>query len=111
VHITARAIDRDHVYKLWSLGCRDIIRETYDSSIRMGRSALEAMGHDRQAAQAMVSAFEEMDRSSMREVADLYDTNIPAWQNEPLIAKIRELRAEWDPKLREQMDEITKRGR
>ena len=111
VHITARAIDRDHVYKLWSLGCRDIIRETYDSSIRMGRSALEAMGHDRQAAQAMVSAFEEMDRSSMREVADLYDTNIPAWQNEPLIAKIRELRAEWDPKLREQMDEITKRAR
>ena len=111
VHIVARAIDRDHVYKLWALGCRDIIRETYDSSLRMGRSSLEALGHDRQAAQAMVSAFEEMDRTSMREVADLYDVDLPAWQNEPLLERIRQLREIWDPKLREQMDEIIQRGR
>ena len=38
-NLIARAIDRWHVYDLWSAGCRDIIRETYDSSIRMGRSA------------------------------------------------------------------------
>ena len=111
LHVTARAIDRDHVYKLWSLGCRDIIRETYDGSMRMGRSALEALGHDRQEAQAMVDAFEEMDRSSMREIADAYRVDTPAHENEELLAKIRELRSEWDPKLREQMDEITKRRR
>ncbi|QIG52928.1 potassium transporter [Altererythrobacter sp. BO-6] len=111
VHITARAIDRDHVYKLWALGCRDIIRETYDGSLRIGRSALEALGHDRQSAQAMVDVFEEMDRSSMRELADLYKIDVPSWENEPLLAKIREMRAEWDPKLREQIDEIVKRGR
>ena len=111
VHITARAIDRDHVYKLWALGCRDIIRETYDGSMRIGRSALEALGHDGQAAKAMVDAFEEMDRRSMPLVADLYRVDVPAHENEPLLAKIRELQAEWDPKLREQMDEIVKRGR
>ncbi len=111
VHIVARAIDRDHVYKLWALGCRDIIRETYDGSLRIGRSALEALGHDRQAAQAMVDAFEEMDRSSMRALADLYQVDVPAHENEALLAKILELRAEWDPKLREQIDEIVKRGR
>ena len=111
VHIIARAIDRDHVYKLWALGCRDIIRETYDGSLRIGRSALEALGHDRQSAQAMVDVFEEMDRSSMRELADLYKIDVPSWENEPLLAKIREMRAEWDPKLREQIDEIVKRGR
>ncbi|MCL4674137.1 MAG: cation:proton antiporter, partial [Sphingomonadaceae bacterium] len=44
LHVTARAIDRNHVFELWSYGCRDIIRETYDSSIRMGRSAYEALG-------------------------------------------------------------------
>ncbi len=93
------------------MGCRDIIRETYDGSLRIGRTALEALGHDRQSAQAMVDAFEQMDRSSMREVADVYDVNIPAWQNEALVAKIRDLRAQWDPKLREQMEEIVKRGR
>ena len=93
------------------MGSRDIIRETYDSSLRMGRSALEGLGHDRQAAQAMVDAFEEMDRSSMVVLADLQRADIPSWQNEPLIAKLRELRGDWDRKLAEQMDEIMKRGR
>ena len=111
VHIVARAIDRDHVYTLWALGSRDIIRETYDSSLRIGRSALEGLGHDRQAAQAMVDAFEEMDRSSMRALADLQRVDIPSWQNEPLLAKMKELRGDWDRKLAEQMDEIMKRGR
>jgi CPA2 family monovalent cation:H+ antiporter-2 len=39
--VVARAVDRDHVYDLWAYGCRNIIRETYDSSLRIGRSALE----------------------------------------------------------------------
>lgn len=111
LHVIARAKDRDHVYHLWAMGCRDIIRETYDSSLRMGRSAFEALGVDRQAAQAMTDAFEERDRTSMGELAALYRLDIPSWENEPLLAKIRELRAEWDPKLREQMDAIVARGR
>ncbi|MEP5938980.1 MAG: monovalent cation:proton antiporter-2 (CPA2) family protein [Erythrobacter sp.] len=109
VHIVARAIDRDHVYQLWSLGCRDIIRETYDGSLRIGRSALEALGHDRQSAQAMVDAFQEMDRQSMVEVADLYRMDIPVWENEELLGRIKELRKAWDPKLREQMNDIVDR--
>lgn len=111
LHVIARAIDRDHVYHLWAMGCRDVIRETYDAALRMGRSAYEALGADRQAAIAMADAFEERDRTSMREVADLYRLDIPAYENEPLLAKIRELRAEWDPKLREMMDDIVGRGR
>ncbi len=110
LHITARAVDRNHVYELWAHGCRDIVRETYDSTLRMGRSAYEALGMDRQQAEAAKDAFEEVDRRAMREVADLYDMGIPFDENEPLIAKVRELRAEWDPILREQMDEILKRG-
>ena len=111
VHVMARAVDRNHVYDLWHAGCRDIVRETYDSSLRMGRSVYEALGYDRQAAIAMVEAFETMDRTSMREVADTYRLDIPAYENEELLAKIRELKAEWDPKLREAMDEIAARGR
>jgi CPA2 family monovalent cation:H+ antiporter-2 len=110
LHILARAIDRDHVYKLWSMGCRDIVRETYDSSIRMGRSAFEALGHDRQQATAMADAFEELDRSSMVQIADVYDVDILPWDNEPLMAKLSELKKTWDPMLREQMEEIINRG-
>ncbi|MEP2736410.1 MAG: monovalent cation:proton antiporter-2 (CPA2) family protein [Erythrobacter sp.] len=109
LHVVARAIDRDHVYHLWSYGCRDIIRETYDSSVRMGRSAYEALGLDAQQARAMADAWEEMDRTSMREVADLYDLEIPASQNEALMDKVKELRGKWDPILREQMDDILRR--
>lgn len=106
LHVIARAKNRDHVYHLWAMGCRDVIRETYDSSLRMGRSAYEALGADRQTANAMRDTFEEMDRTSMRELADLYRLDIPAYENEPLVAKVRELQAEWDPKLREMMNEI-----
>lgn len=111
LHVIARAKDRDHVYHLWAMGCRDIVRETYDASLRMGRSAYEALGNDRQTAQAMTDAFEEMDRTSMRDVADLYRVDVPSWENEALIEKVKVLRAEWDPKLREQMDGIIQRGR
>ena len=111
LHVVARAKDRDHVYHLWAMGCRDIVRETYDSSLRMGRSVYEALGYDRQAAIAMVEAFETMDRTSMREVADTYRLDIPAYENVELLAKIWELKAEWGPKLREAMDEIAARGR
>lgn len=106
LHVIARAIDRDHVYKLWSLGCRDIIREIYDASLRMGRSAYVALGHDAKEAQEMTDTWEETDRKSMREVADLYVEDLPAWENEELMERIRELRKEWDPKLRAQMEEI-----
>ncbi|WP_375290233.1 monovalent cation:proton antiporter-2 (CPA2) family protein [Qipengyuania sp.] len=111
LHVIARAKDRDHVYHLWAMGCRDIIRETYDAALRMGRSAFEALGVDHQDALAMAEAFEERDRTSMQEVADLYRLDIPPWENEPLLEKIKELRTEWDPKLREMMDDIVAKGR
>ena len=111
LHVTARAIDRNHVYELWAYGCRDVIRETYDSSIRMGRSSYEALGMEAAQAQAAADAFEEMDRRMMPEVASLYRLDIPYHENEPLVAKVRELRSEWDPVLREQMDDILEHGR
>ncbi|MCB2082733.1 MAG: cation:proton antiporter [Sphingomonadaceae bacterium] len=111
VHVMARAIDRNHVFALWAYGCRDIIRETYDSSLRMGRSAYEVLGVDRQQAQAMTDAFEEMDRSSMREVADVFRLDVPFGENEELMERVKDLKTKWDPVLREQMDDILKRGR
>ena len=109
VHVIARAIDRSHVYDLWYYGCRDIIRETYDSSIRMGRSAFEALGMNAGQAQAAADAFEEMDRKFMPAIAELYDPDIAYGENEALIARVRQLRDDWDPILREQMIEILRK--
>lgn len=103
VHVVARACDRSHVYDLWAVGCRDIIRENYDSSIRMGKSAIKAMGINEQSAQLMAREFEEVDRASMQEVADLHDINIPSTENEAYMKRVGELMEEWESQLRGRM--------
>lgn len=100
LHVIARAYDRNHVYKLWSVGCRDIIRETYDSSIRAGRSALEALGVSKEEAAKRVADFEAADRKSISELAHLYDFEIPGHQNAPYVAKAREMMDEIEQQLR-----------
>ena len=91
VHIVARAIDRPHVYELWASGCRDIIRETYDSSLRAGRSVLEALGHDREVAEKLVSKMENFDRSTMPEMAGLYKIGVPISENQEFVKRGREI--------------------
>ena len=108
VHILARAVDRNHVYDLWHAGCRDIVRETFDGSIRMGASALEALGVDREHSIQMGEAFRRMDRKSMLEVADKYDPSIPAMENEEFIQSIIANLDEWQRDLRDEMDDIQK---
>jgi CPA2 family monovalent cation:H+ antiporter-2 len=100
LHVIARAVDRHHVYHLWALGCRDIIRETYDSSLRIGRSAYEALGASREIADRMKAEFDETNRRSMIEVADAYDVNIPAYENEAYIRKVRQMIESWDVELK-----------
>jgi CPA2 family monovalent cation:H+ antiporter-2 len=99
LHVIARAVDRHHVYHLWALGCRDIIRETYDSSLRIGRSAYEALGADRETADRMKAEFDESNRLAMVEVADAFDINIPVHENEAYIAKVRKVIESRDTEL------------
>ena len=106
VHIVARAVDRNHVYDLWHAGCRDIIRETYDSSLRMGRSAIEALGYNRDQAERMVEAFNELDRRNMLVAADHYDPAIPAFENEAYVGAILDMREDWEAELEKRMNAI-----
>jgi len=99
VHVIARAVDRNHVYDLWHAGCRDIIRETYDSSLRMGRSAIEALGYSNDQAQRIVDTFNELDRRVMVIAAEHYDPAIPALENEAYLNSIRETRGDWEAEL------------
>ncbi len=110
VHVIARAVDRDHVYELWAHGCRDIIRETYDSSLRMGRSAYEALGVPRGTSEKMIEAFNEMDRQSMVEVADAFDVNIPAHENKVYIERVRSMIAVREPELAARVTKIMTEG-
>lgn len=99
VHVVARAVDRHHVYDLWAVGCRDIIRDTYDSSMRMGRSALIALGMSEDEALQAAGIFEKVDRRFMREMADLYRPDVPSHENPEYVAKVKELTATWAEQL------------
>lgn len=99
VHVIARATDRTHVYDLWSVGCRDIIRETYDSSLRMGRSAFAAMGYTDEQAQILTDEFNRRDQIAMRETADVYQLGVPLSENQAYVDKVREIMKQWEVDL------------
>lgn len=104
VHVVARAIDRWHVYDLWAVGCRDIIRETYDSSIRAARSVFEAIGHPRDEAEKLIGIFEEFDRRTMVETAQAFiESDDPHSENSPYSKLIRENLGIWEAELKATM--------
>ncbi|SDI24666.1 cation:proton antiporter [Alloyangia pacifica] len=100
VHVIARAFDRFHTYELWAAGCRDVIRETYDSSLRTGRSALEALGMSPEMAERRTRAFETLDRKSMLELAQLHRLGEPNHENPEYTAKAREMQEMIERQLR-----------
>ena len=100
VYIVVRAIDRHHVYELWNAGARDIIRETFDSSLRAGRSALEALGVHPYDAERQVRGFVLNDREQMYELASVYDPDIPAHENAEYVEKTKKFLERYEQAMR-----------
>ena len=72
VHIVASGHDRHHVYELFEVGCRDIIRKTFDGAVRMGQSALEAMGVEHAMAADMAHGFVANDSAHLIAMAQMF---------------------------------------
>lgn len=89
VYLVARALDRHHVYELWNAGARDIIRDTFDSSVRAGRSALQALGVHPYDAERQVRGYALNDREQMLELAPLFDPDVPAHENTAYVEKTK----------------------
>ncbi len=111
VHVVARAIDRWHVYDLWSAGCRDIIRETYDSSIRAARSVFEAIGYPRAQAERLTGVFEEFDRKTMLETAQAFiESDDPLSENSAYSQLVRDSLELWEADLKARMQKVRDAG-
>lgn len=106
LHVIARAFDNNHVYDLWASGCRDIIRENYDSSLRMGRSAFEALGISHHKAEQMIDVFNQHDKVSMVEVADAHQIGVPFHENSVFIDRLKAYLEEKNPQLQKAMKDI-----
>ncbi|OJH43618.1 cation:proton antiporter [Paracoccus sp. SM22M-07] len=100
VHITARARDQSHVYELWAAGCRDVIRETFDSAVRAGRSVYEALGVPKDQAEQTARSFVAHNQRTIRELADLHDPDTPPQHNAAYLKRARELMEEQTAQLR-----------
>ncbi|MCZ4273211.1 monovalent cation:proton antiporter-2 (CPA2) family protein [Maritalea porphyrae] len=96
IHIVARARDRNSVYDMYYAGANDMIRETFDSSVRAGRSALEGLGIHPYEAEKIASAFVELDLWGIRQLAELHNPDIPPHENDEYIKKAIEVRDEMD---------------
>ncbi|WP_135501607.1 cation:proton antiporter [Roseovarius aestuariivivens] len=105
LHIVARARDRTHVFRLYQAGADDIVRELFDSSLRAGRYVLENMGLSDFEAAEVQKTFYQHDRNSVRELAALWDPNIPTTDNAAYIRRARELEGQLETMLLSQLEE------
>lgn len=99
IHIIARAYDRVHVYNLYQAGANDIVRELFDGSLRAGRYALENLGLTEYEAAEAEHVFYAHDRDAVRQLAELWDPNIPTSKNDAYVARARALEKELEISL------------
>jgi CPA2 family monovalent cation:H+ antiporter-2 len=91
LHIVARARDRVHVYELYQAGANDIVRETFDSSIRAGRYVLENMGFTEYEAAKLSQTYFKVDRAAMRDLASLWVPGQPVHMNDAYVERAKQL--------------------
>jgi CPA2 family monovalent cation:H+ antiporter-2 len=107
LHIIARARDRTHVFRLYKAGADDIVREVFDSSLRAGRYVLENMGLTGFEAAELEQTFYKHDRQSVRDLAALWDPDIPTIENSAYIARAKELERELQTMLLSQLEDTS----
>lgn len=106
IHIIARAYDRNNVYQLYEAGADDIVREVFDSSLRAGRYVLENMGLSEFEAAELEKAFYRIDRSALRELAELWKPGVPISKNKPYMERARALNKDLESALSAKYDEM-----
>ncbi|WP_371037917.1 monovalent cation:proton antiporter-2 (CPA2) family protein [Rhodosalinus sp. FB01] len=104
LHIIARARDRTHVFHLYRAGANDIVREMFDGSLRAGRYVLENIGLTEFEAAEAEKTFYRHDREAVRELAKVWDPDIPPSENEAYIARARELERDLETQLTELLE-------
>jgi CPA2 family monovalent cation:H+ antiporter-2 len=110
LHIVARARDRVHVYELYAAGANDIVRELFDSSLRAGRYVLENLGlSEYEAAEAEMS-FYHHDRAMLRDLAEVWDPNIPIGKNKAYIERAKAADRDLESALTETLDEAERKA-
>ncbi len=86
--IYARARNRQHAFKLMDLGVDGVVRETFHSSLELGKQVLQAVGVSPEQASERSERFRRHDEALLREQHLVYDDEAA------LVASAREALAE-----------------
>lgn len=90
VQVVARAFDRVHTYELYAVGVRQIVRETFYSSVMAGRYVLEALGHHPFDVEKKARQFTRDDRLLLRDLAKAWEPGVDIFDNEAYVERARE---------------------
>jgi CPA2 family monovalent cation:H+ antiporter-2 len=105
LHIIARAYDRPHVFALYKAGANDIVRETYDSSVRAGRYVLENIGFTDYEAAKMTQTYFKVERAALRDLAELWVPGQPVHLNDAYVARAVQLERDLADAMSRDLDE------
>ncbi len=106
LHIVARARDRVHVYELYQAGATDIVRETFDSSIRAGRYVLENMGFTEYEAAKLSQTYFKVDRAAMRDLAEVWVPGQPVHLNDAYVERAKQLDRDLETALIDELYDV-----
>jgi monovalent cation:proton antiporter-2 (CPA2) family protein len=98
--ILARAWDRRHAYDLLANGAHEVERETFESSLAMGRKALRQLGLSERRATQAANVFRRTDLELFHKLAPL------AGEEERYLLATRESRDTMDRLLRSEMEQL-----
>ncbi|PAT33867.1 cation:proton antiporter [Vandammella animalimorsus] len=92
--IIARAYDQSNGYELHRAGADHVIRETFDAAMRSARLALQALGIEPAKARELAELYTERSEHRLQVLAEMHDPQLPAYANEALTARLREMEAQ-----------------
>lgn len=102
IKIIARAYDRFSTFALHEAGANEIVRETFDSAVRAGKRALEALGMEPELVKNIGDYYFDADRHEVALMSQVYDPNVGLFQN-PLM---RDIARECDQKMAAEIQDI-----
>jgi len=102
IKIIARAYDRFSTFALHEAGANEIVRETFDSAVRAGKRALEALGMEPELVKNIGDYYFDADRHEVALMSQVYDPNVGLFQN-PLM---RDIARECDQKMAVEIQDI-----
>ncbi|EIG23790.1 monovalent cation:proton antiporter-2 (CPA2) family protein [Haemophilus paraphrohaemolyticus] len=107
IRILTRAYDRRHVFELYKAGADVQVRELFDSSVRMGRKALEELGIEYEVADEICKYYFDKDRHRVKLMAEVYDPKLESFKNEAM----RKIALDEDQEMMVEIQHILERAK